>query len=194
MKCTAHRSNGEPCNNWAIKGAEVCRNHGGSAPRVKAAAARRTAEAKAAKAAALFAAPVDVDPAQALIDLVHWTAGECEYWREQVRELADTDPAALTWGKTREKTGGDDYGTTLEAKPNVAYVMLTDAQERLAKFATAALKAGVDERRVRIAESQGAMVADVIKRILERLDLLEWQAELVPSIVPEELRALSAGV
>lgn len=194
MQCNATARSGQQCGRSAMKGGTVCASHGGKSPRALEAAAQRVEKAKAAKAAALFAAPVDVDPAQALIDLVHWTAGEVEYWREQVRELADTDPDALTWGMTREKTGGDDYGTTLEAKPNVAYVMLTDAQERLAKFATAALKAGVDERRVRIAESQGALVADVIKRILDRLDLLEWQAELVPTIVPEELRALSAGL
>lgn len=194
MKCTAHRSNGEPCNNWAIKGAEVCRNHGGSAPRVKAAAARRTAEAKAAEKMRLFAAPVEIDPAQALLELVQWTAGEVRYWRAEVHRISEDDPDNLTWGKTREKSGGDDFGTTEEAGPPVAYRMLESAQDRLAKYAAAALRAGVEERRVRLAEDQGAAVAGVIRRILERLDLLEWQAEMVPSIVPEELRALSAGV
>lgn len=43
--CTAHRTDGEPCRNPAIKGAEVCRHHGGSAPQVKAAARRRLLEA-----------------------------------------------------------------------------------------------------------------------------------------------------
>lgn len=45
MKCTAKRTNGELCNNWAIHGANVCRNHGGSAPQVKDAARRRLLEA-----------------------------------------------------------------------------------------------------------------------------------------------------
>src|SRR5690625_7033292 len=104
MKCSAKNRAGKPCGNWAIKGGTVCRSHGGAAPRVKAAAARRRAQAEAAKALALFGAPKDVEPSQALLDLVHWTAGEVEYWREQVRQLAADEPAALTWGKTREKT------------------------------------------------------------------------------------------
>ncbi|MEV8265642.1 HGGxSTG domain-containing protein [Microbacterium sp. NPDC077057] len=36
--CTASRRNGEPCLNYAIKGATVCRMHGGSAPQVRRAA------------------------------------------------------------------------------------------------------------------------------------------------------------
>lgn len=41
-KCSAHnKQTGDPCGNWAIKGGTVCRYHGGSAPQVKAAAARR---------------------------------------------------------------------------------------------------------------------------------------------------------
>lgn len=37
-KCTAHRKNGDACRNAAIRGATVCRVHGGSAPQVKRAA------------------------------------------------------------------------------------------------------------------------------------------------------------
>lgn len=36
--CTASRRNGEQCLNYAIKGATVCRMHGGSAPQVRRAA------------------------------------------------------------------------------------------------------------------------------------------------------------
>lgn len=39
--CTARRRNGEQCLNYAIKGATVCRMHGGSAPQVRAAAQTR---------------------------------------------------------------------------------------------------------------------------------------------------------
>lgn len=42
-KCKAHRSNGEPCNKWAIQGGAVCNTHGGSAPQVKMKAEERIA-------------------------------------------------------------------------------------------------------------------------------------------------------
>lgn len=192
-RCRATNRRGERCGRWPVPGATVCRAHGGASPQVKAAAARRRAEEEAARAVALFGAPKDVEPSQALLDLVHWTAGEVEYWREQVRALAAEDPEALTWGKTREKTGGQDVGDTYEAKPNIAYVMLYAAQDRLAQYAAAALKAGVEERRVALAENQGALVADVIRRILDALDLDERQRELVPQVVPAQLRLLAGG-
>lgn len=201
MKCTAKRTDGEPCKAWAVTGLKVCRVHGASSPRSKAKRARALAEEKAAKAMRLFAEPVDIDPARALVELVQWTAGEVAYWREQVRALAESvatsdggeDAPSLVWGKTREKIGGEDYGSTYEAAPRVEYRMLTDAQDRLAKYAAAALKAGVEERRVKLAEDQGALVAQVIRSILDQLDLSPAQAAKVPEVVPTQLRLLTAS-
>jgi len=39
--CTAHRTDGQPCRGAAINGGTVCAAHGGRAPQVKEAAARR---------------------------------------------------------------------------------------------------------------------------------------------------------
>lgn len=193
MRCKATARSGEQCRRPSMKGGTVCASHGGKSPQAKAAAARRLAEQEAAKAMRLFAAPVEIDPARALVELVQWTAGEVAYWREQVRALADEDPKALTWGVVREKVGGEDYGTTLESKPNVAYLMLTDAQDRLAKYAAAALKAGVEERRVKLAEDQGELVARVIRSILDQLNLTSEQQARVPEVVPAQLRLLTAS-
>lgn len=44
-RCSAHRTNGDPCNAFAIKGGTVCNKHGGSAPQVKKKAAERIQEA-----------------------------------------------------------------------------------------------------------------------------------------------------
>jgi hypothetical protein len=42
-RCTAHTSKGKPCRAPAIRGGFVCVKHGGAAPQVKLAAARREA-------------------------------------------------------------------------------------------------------------------------------------------------------
>ena len=198
MRCSAKRRNGEGCGAWAVKGATVCRMHGGSSPQARAAAARRVQEEKAAKAAQRLAQPIETDPSQALLDLVSSAAGEVAYWRNRVDEIQDRDEKRLTSGLTKITEGKDRGGvTTLRTVETIAaieYRMWTAAQDRLAQYATAALRAGVEERRVRLAEDQGALVAQVIRRILDRLDLSEWQAEMVGSIVPEELRALSQAV
>lgn len=41
MRCKAHRRNGEQCRSHPIRGAVVCRMHGGSAPQVRAKAQER---------------------------------------------------------------------------------------------------------------------------------------------------------
>lgn len=43
IRCTARRTNGQPCRAWAIHGGYVCVAHGGAAPQVKRAAQRRLA-------------------------------------------------------------------------------------------------------------------------------------------------------
>jgi hypothetical protein len=160
-----------------------CRFHGGATRNGEKHA--QTIQAK--RDVELFGAKRTIAPAEALLELVHWTAGEVDYWRQRVRELDEGD---LTWGITKEKQGGEDYGTTLEAKPAIEYAMLVDASNRLEKYAASALKAGADAAMVQIARGQGALLAGVIQRILARLDLTDTQTALVPVVVPEELRAI----
>ena len=189
-RCTAtSKQTGKRCGAWAIPGGTVCKWHGGNAPNAKKAAAQRLQEDQARTDAARFAARTDIHPADALLELVHYQAGIVDYWRGRVEDVNDAD---LEWGVTREKTGGDDAGTTSEAAPHIAYRLLTEAQDKLAAYAAAALKAGVDERRVRLAEQQGALVAQVIRGVLAALNLTPEQEALVPRVVPEQLRLLTA--
>lgn len=194
-QCTAKsKQSGKQCKRPATPGAVVCSIHGSKSPQARAKAAERLAVAQAQAEVVRLGARRDIHPAEALLELVHWTAGEVDFWRAQVTLVAEEDPDALTWGVTRVKDGGDDRGTTSEAKPNVAYVMLERASDRLAAYAAAALKAGVDERRVQLAERQGALVADVIRGVLADLNLTPEQERLVGTVVPARLRALTATV
>ena len=59
--CTARRTDGQPCKASAIKGATVCRVHGGSAPQVRAAAQRRLLEAADPAAAELVHLALDAE-------------------------------------------------------------------------------------------------------------------------------------
>lgn len=197
-KATA-KSTGEQCARQAIAGGTVCRVHGGATARSKAAAARRREQEAAQAAVTTLGLPVDISPTEALLEEVRWTAGHVQWLRGKVQELeerADADgdvENSLVWGITKSKTGGDDHGVTSEAAPSVWYVLYERERKHLVQVASAALKAGVEERRVRLAKSQGELVATVIRRILDALNLSPEQQALVPEVVPAQLHLISGG-
>lgn len=208
-RCQAHRkSDGLPCTQRAMHGQAVCKVHGGMAKQNRAAAARRLAEAQASTAVRTLGLRVDVSPAEALLDEVQWTAGHVLWLRGKVQELdgdmivsgeddqARRDP--LVWGTTevRDTQGGEYPGTTTVAKaaPSVWYVLYTQERAHLVTVCSAALKAGVEERRVQLAEKQGELVAQVIRGVLDDLGLTPEQEERVGLVVPARLRLLAGGV
>jgi len=186
--CTAHTSRGA-CRNAQMAALTICRFHGGAAAQTKAAARRRLTEARAVALAAHWGVEVDTTPTEAILAQVKCAAGHVAFYRAQVEALAPRD---MVWGRTRVKTGGDDRGVTHEASPNIWLNLYNTERERLVKFCAEAIRAGIEERRVRLAEQQGALVADVIKAILADLSLTPAQQAKVPEIVPVHLRLLTA--
>ncbi|MFG2046151.1 hypothetical protein ACGFIW_01805 [Micromonospora sp. NPDC048935] len=178
-----------------MKGQKVCRNHGGASPQAKAAAEVRIQVAEAAKAVATFGLPREVDPRDALLEEVHRTAGAVEWLHQQVQAL---QAEQVVWGVTSEitKDAGEFPGvdTTRAAEVNVWVKLWQSERDRLVKVCKEAIGAGLEERRVKLAEQQGAMLAGVIKAILGDLDLSPEQQARVATVVPMRLRAVSVGV
>ena len=127
--------------------------------------------------------------------------------RERVQEIetaaliesgdADSDtpgmpPSPLVWGVTKKKTGGEDFGTTEEAAPNIWLKLYQQERAHLVKVCESAIRAGIEERRVRLAEEQGQLVAHAIRAILTDLGLTPEQQARVSEIVPRHLRALAS--
>lgn len=216
--CTGHVSPKQPragqhCTIRCRPG-ETCRYHGGAAPQVKAARARREAEREAEKIMTTLGLPIETSPTEALLDEVKWTAGHVRWLRERVQQLEDPDapqrpdPSPLVWGRKQavHKNSGEFPGTdtTETAAPSVWYELYTRERQHLVTVCAAALRAGIEERRVQLAEQQGALVADVVRGILD--DLLAaliaaglggkvqgiW-AGLVADIVPRHFRRLAAA-
>ncbi|MGW1744586.1 hypothetical protein ACWCRD_03000 [Streptomyces sp. NPDC002092] len=190
---------GLQCELWPMDGQTVCQKHGGKAPQSLRAAARRITEEKAAALVATYGLKIETTATDALLDEVKWTAGHVQWLRERVQEIESeavgdgTDREhPLVWGITREKSGGEDRGTTEEAAPNVWLRLYQQERAHLVKVCEAAIRAGIEERRVRLAESQGALVAEVIRKILGDLQLTPDQQALVSQVVPRHLRALAS--
>lgn len=191
-RCTARNRQGKQCGKPAVPGALVCPLHGGAAPQVRDAGLRRIAMADAKQAAEQLGLLIEISPEQALLDEVQRCAGMLAFYQARVEEIADTGVNSLVWGLTKVKVGGEDGGETFEAARSVWLQLFNEERDRLVKVCAAALRAGIEERRVKLAEQQGILVAAVIRRILTRLNLNEAQLGLVATVVPEELRALTA--
>jgi hypothetical protein len=202
-----HRA-GERCLNRRIPGGAVCEFHGGASPNARKAAQDRLAEQAARKIMETYGGKIEISATQALYDEVCWTAGHVQWLRERVQAIqaahADSfeDPDGtvrgdgsrhpLVWGITKIKEGGEDAGITEEAAPSVWLQLYWKERDHLVKVSTAAVKAGLDERMVRLAENQGRLVAEMLRAILGDLELTEEQHARALEVVPRHLRALSA--
>lgn len=193
-KCGGTNRQGEPCGNTAGKGTDHpgtgnCKHHGGSTP-----AGRKHAQEQAArKAVETYGLPRDISPTDALLEEVRYSAGHVAWLREKVAELEAND---LVWGVTEEvdRGSGEFAGvdTTRSASVNMWLDLYFRERKHLLDLTKTAISVGIEERRVRLAEAQGALMNDVIRRILARLSLTADQSKLLPVVVPEELRRAAA--
>jgi hypothetical protein len=181
--CTGHRRDGEPCPTPPITGADKCRMHVGRK------AAPVIAEGRLAAAMAIYGLPIETTPADALLAEVHRTAGHVAWLQQRVADLEEHE---LVWGRTKDKWGGEDRGTTEEAKPHVLLQLYQEERKHLVRVSAEAIRCGIEERRVKLAESQGALVAGVIRAILGDLGLTAEQQAMVSEVVPRRLRELAA--
>ena len=193
-RCGGPRKKGRgPCTQaagWGTPhpGTGRCKLHGGCTPSHVAAGQKELAR----QAMETYGRPVDTNPVDALLDEVRWTAGHVAYLRERVQEL---EQDALVWGKTEQvdKRATEFAGTdtTEAAKPNLWLVLYQAERKHLVDVCKAAISAGIEERRVRLAEQQGQVIVGVIQAILGELKLTAEQRALVPEVVPRHLRAVA---
>lgn len=190
--CWAYsKSTGKQCGSYPRRGGSTCRVHGSSNKRSKTAATRNLEQEKLTRVARRLGTPhTDLDPAQALLDLVASKAGEVEWLRHQV-ELLETD-GELWWGTTKHAEGMNSQGPideyTTEARQHIVYTLLHKAQDQLARYAGETLKAGVDERQVRIAERTGEQFEAVITALLPAIGATPEQMKLAAAEIPKILR------
>lgn len=189
-----HRSKqtGRPCGARLRDGAVACKWHGGASPQAKAKAQQRRQQQAAEDAVRTYGLARDVDPAEALLDEVRWTAGHVAWLRDRVQEI---EQAELVWGvaekveKNATEFGGTD--TTSKAAPNIWLELYRQERKHLVDVCKAALAAGVEERKVRLAEQAGAQLAQVIRAVLGELGLADDPR--VPGALQRAITSLTAA-
>lgn len=177
-KCGAKTRSGTDCGRpagWGTdhSGIGRCKNHGGSTPNHKRAAQKEIAR----RECATLGLAVEIDPGEALIQELWETAGNVAFYRELVQQLPmHPEPDAYVdgeggghWKRGDAGVYGRSYHVsgipTGEAKPHVLVALYNEERKHLAAVAAAALKAGVDQRRVELEQQRGALIADVFRRV-----------------------------
>jgi hypothetical protein len=223
VQCHAvSKRSGKQCRRMAMAGTTVCAMHGGMAPQVKAAAARRLALGEAMGELHRMGVPIDVEPADAMLDMVREAAGNVAFLRRRIQDLdqllggpeGNAIIAVLAGAKGEDRLeipagppaiAGRVDPRNFRAERHVLVAMYDDERERLVRWAKACRDAGVDERRVQLAEDQGRQLAAVLRGTLEAalalvVALLEpavatavrerWAAE-VPGIVRRQISTVT---
>lgn len=192
--CVGHRKHdGGPCTQNRMHGSTVCKKHGGMAPQVREAAARRLAVARAeAEVQRELIRNGEVPQAHPLDVLLE------RVWRSAafVRVLEQLVSGLAVSPDETEDEGAAIYGPdhSGDQRSHVYLELLGQWSDRAARYSKLALDAGVAEREIRLAERQGEIVANLIRSVLEdpELALDAGQREVAGLVAQRHLRALPA--
>lgn len=181
--CSARsKSTGERCRRAPIRGATVCYVHGGMAPQVRDAARRRLeaqeVEREIRNAIAYEAHEGVADPLEVLSQLAAQALATERALAARVNDLAADD-------RLRYKAPGSG---TEQLRAEVS--LWERWHQQAAKLVELLARHDFVERQSRISEIQGRMVVQALRAIFDRLDLTPAQQELLPTVVPEELRKI----
>lgn len=196
--CGAKTRSGGQCKHSAGSGTDHlgvgrCKLHGGASPNAQLTGVVELAR----REAAVMGRPLDIEPGEALLQCIRIAAGEVQYASDRIAEL---DPGDAIVGqrtvKTRPLSEGKDgesadltveeVTVTTAADLHIWIHVRRQALDRLVNYSAVALKAGVEERRVKIAEQTGQLIANVIRGVLTDLGVADHPE--APSVVRRHLQ------
>ena len=164
-KCGAKRQDGGTCNQpksfgTSHPGSGRCKFHGGASLNGTKAAVREQVASLATEA--------DVEPLEVLLRSIRLAWGAVEWCRSFIGQTE----YALIEERNNPAIDDEDAGAKLKRVIQLEKRLLAfqaiygDWMDRAAKHAKLALDAGIEERRVRIAEQEASLIAEVIRGIL----------------------------
>jgi hypothetical protein len=176
-RCLARKRDGNKCKLSAGQGTTHpgvgrCRFHGGNLPSHRRKAAKDQA--------ILLGAPKEINPLDAIIWCIKMTAGEIDFYTEQMAALEEAH-----WVED----------TVMGQQMHVFARMRAEAQERLVKFSKDAIQLGLTERAVKLAEQYGNTISMLVRGILDDLmphiDVVGQQ--MIPKVVRHHLLLAERG-
>jgi sulfite reductase beta subunit-like hemoprotein len=188
-KCHARNRAGKQCGKWPIAGARNCRIHAGG-KQARADAAVR------AELARWVITTDNIDPAATLLQLLAQSRRRVDEYSTRLAHLVDEHGGDLAEAMVADQFVMSESGHLQKVGEYIRGLAQLEAQERdrCARFAELAIRAGIAERQVRLAEKEGAMIASVLRAVLAdpRLALSDAQRAAVPEVARAHLQLLPA--
>lgn len=210
-ECTRQRSKGRGvCHGNAIDGTDACRMHAGVPTEV----AKAQGQARITAFSALGGTP-SIEPGYAVLASLHLSWLRLHLYASLLEQQvgAEADEPVGSWngdlededsgrgvGRQQSPAGtaglightfaADKQAGVFASAEAVRALVALEAQERdrVVRFAKTAHDMGIAEREVKLAESQGALLAAVVRGILGDLDLTPVQLERAPEVIQRHLR------
>lgn len=212
FECKAQRKHGAgDCHAIAIDGTSYCRMHAGVSLEV----AKAQGQARITAFSALGATP-SIEPGYAVLASLHLSWLRLHLYAGLLEEQVDHDGNAAYRGEPLNFTDGaaDDQpapegvagliGHTYAADKGAGIFAASEAvralvgleaqeRDRVVRFAKVAHDMGIAEREVKLAESQGQLLASVVRNILGDLTLTPEQLEQAPGVIQRRFREAAVG-
>lgn len=179
---------------WGTKhvGVGNCKLHLGNSPSHKTAAKIEIAR----QAAATYGLPVEIHPAQALLEEVQRTAGHVAWLGAIIAGMQQSD---LVWGVVEEtdrpfgENGSGGVETKSKAVPSVWLNLYQAERKHLAAVARDALGADAAGRVAAVFEQIGGTFVAMFERAMDQADLNAGQRAAIAGALMTELQALPDG-
>lgn len=132
---------------------------------------------------------LEVDPHTALLEELERTAGHVAWLRLKVDKIAQADGEDALVGPVGQSGPSESGGVHHPSiEPSVWLKLYQAERKHLMDIAKACIAAGIEERRVKLAEQQGELMAKVIQGILKDLGVADKPE--TPKIVRKHLTLL----
>lgn len=183
QRCQAKsKSTGKQCARYALQGLSVCRVHGGASAAARQAGQRRVVAAEHARKIEAHAAAV---LAHEGLEPVKDPLYELGKLANASLEMVNALGARVNALDTLELL--DDKSAT---QARVEAEMYERAIDRTHRFLDSLVKHGYTERQIKIAETEAALVAGVLRRVLSGLGLSREQLAEAQRLLSEEFRQM----
>ena len=202
-ECVKRAKGGGTCHGSPITGLDACRMHVGKRGDVA------KAQGEAITAWSALAGKHTVSATDAVLGMLQMSWLRVHLYASLLEEQVTAARAGRNGGGPGQGAAGVGPGAglvghTFGAVKDIGIYASGEAvrglaqleereRDRCVKYAKTAHDMGIAEHQIRIAERQGALLAETISRVLDALDLTAQQRALVPEVVPRELRLVSEG-